>query len=226
MGFESRRMQRLSKLFGAIEERKQKERVSPSYKDSSALREIAEITREELSDASSVDQSTLEDAIIIVRFLAESYDALGRYSISAYYYNKLFELCVRAKDDYGVEYEDTAHDFHNAVRVRNAYVDDDAEDLAMLVSPLLSVELIKERLAFIKARRRTVRIDPVETTKEYLSVVDYVESRVDSCRTSYGPGSCYEYWTLKQRVLMECGIAWSSPAELNPRMNFDKYEKF
>jgi hypothetical protein len=224
MGFESRRMQRLSKLFGEIEARKQSERKTPSYKDAPALREIAEITREQLSDSTDADMATIEDAVIIIRFLAESYDALGRYSISAYYYNKLFELARKAREVYNVEFDETAHDFYNAVRVRNAYVDDDCDDLASLVYTLLPTEKIKERISLIKAKRRNMRFDPIETTKEYLAVIDYVESKIASARKTYGPGSCLEYFLLKQKFLAEQGIPWRSPVEMNPTLNFSKYE--
>ena len=224
MGFESRRMQRLSKLFGEIEARKQTERRSPSYKDTPALREIADITREQLLDSGEFDMSTIEDAVIIVRFLAESYDALGRFSVSAYYYNKLFELCGSAKQIYNVEFDETAHDFYSAVRVRNAYVDDDCDDLAELVYTLLPTEKIKERISLIKAKRRSIRFDPVETTKEYLAVIDLVEAKIAQNRRTYGPGSATEYWLLKGKFLSEYGVAWRSPMEMNPGMSFAKYE--
>ena len=64
MGFESRRMQKLSKLFGEIEARRHTERRSPSYKDAPALREIATITAEELLDASAIDMGTIDDAVM------------------------------------------------------------------------------------------------------------------------------------------------------------------
>lgn len=224
MPYESKRMQRLSTLFGAIEARKKNERSAPTYKDAPALREIAQIVREQLMATEQNDVATYDDTVIILRFLAESYDALGRYSISAYYYNKLLELSSNMKILHGVEYPETPHDFYNAIRVRNAYVDDDAEDLAQIVAPLLPPEKIKERLVLVKARRRSLRFDPVETTKEYLAVIDAVEENVERARTKYGPGSCIEVWGLKQKYLAEYGIAWRTPIELNPRTNFEFYE--
>ena len=180
--------------------------------------------REQLVETQPSDVATYDDTVIILRVLAESYDALGRYSISAYYYNKLLELSSNMKVLHGVEYDETPHDFYNAIRVRNAYVDDDAQDLAQIVAPLLPAERIKERLALVKARRRSLRFDPVETTKEYLAVIDAVEEKVEKGRTKFGPGSCLEVWALKQKYLAEYGIAWRSPAELNPRTNFEFYE--
>lgn len=217
-------MQKLSKLFGEIEARRHTERRSPSYKDAPALREIATLTAEELLDSSTVDMGTIDDAVIILRFLAESYDSLGRFSISAYYYNKLFELCTKAKTVYNMEYDETPHDFYNAVRVRNAYVDDDCADLALLVEPLLPLERIKERISLIKTRRRSIRLDPVETTKEYLAVIDLVDAKLDAIHRENAITSAHTYFLYKQRLLSQYGILWRTPEELNPRVDLSKYE--
>ena len=81
----------------------------------------------------------------------------------------------------------------------------------------LAERIINER----KERRRSLKHDPVEMRDEYLAVIDAVEERVEAGRTLHGHGSCFEVWALKKSCLLEHGIFWRTPAELNPRVHVD-----
>ncbi len=225
MAYKSERMQRLSTLFGVIEAHKKNEHSPPTYKDTPALREIANIVSRELSETSPDNRSTYDDTVIILRYLAEAYDAIGRYSISAYYYTKLIGLESNMKLLFGIEYPEVQKDFLNALKVRNIYSDDNADDLAALAAPIIPAEQIKERLVLIKARRRSFLRDSVEASNEYLMVIDAVEDRIEKTRKTYGRGACTEVWKLKKQYLLEYGVKWSSPAELNPRLDFSTYDR-
>ncbi len=225
MAYKSERMQRLSTLFGIIEAHKKNEHSLPTYKDTPALREIANIVSRELSETAPDNRSTYDDTVVILRYIAEAYDAIGRYSVSSYYYTKLISLESNMKLLFGIEYAEASRDFSNALRVRNVYADDDAQDLCELAAPLLPVERIKERLVLTKARRRSFFRDPVEATNEYLMVIDAVEDKIEKTRKNFGIGSCLEVWKLKKQYLLEYGVKWSSPAELNPRLDFSSHDR-
>lgn len=65
--------------------------------------------------------------------------------------------------------------------------------------------------------------DPVEWTEKYESVIDKVEMKVEEKLEGVprGMGFCFEYWHEKCGLLAEYGIAWNSPAVMNPRVMFD-----
>ncbi len=65
--------------------------------------------------------------------------------------------------------------------------------------------------------------DAVEDTAEYKAIKDEVERLVESEIGDGGHlGFCHRYWAVKKRILRErFGIAWRSPAELNPHIRFD-----
>lgn len=74
------------------------------------------------------------------------------------------------------------------------------------------------------ARNGHLRHDPVEWTAAYESVIDEAERKIESCLEDHprGMGFCFEYWSTKARVLREdYGIAWRSPAQMNPGVIFD-----
>lgn len=80
------------------------------------------------------------------------------------------------------------------------------------------------RLQDIEPPRQTLRRDPVEWTRQWEEVIDEANRKVAACLadTPRGMGFCHAYWHELARVLHnDYGIAWSSPAVLNPRVMFD-----
>lgn len=68
-----------------------------------------------------------------------------------------------------------------------------------------------------------LKIDPVETSPEYLKVIKEVEAKIiKEIGPNNGRGYCHKYWQVKKRILnTEYGIKWKSPQEMNPRVKFD-----
>lgn len=65
--------------------------------------------------------------------------------------------------------------------------------------------------------------DPVEESDAYLSIEKELEEKLRSYFSDKEDGldctpvSCFEYWRVMKQFLWEdYGIAWKSPAELNP----------
>ncbi len=72
---------------------------------------------------------------------------------------------------------------------------------------------------------RESRCDAKEYDSKYQKVIEEVEREVHTAMKkdgNYGRfGSCHTFWHLKKDKLREKGIAWRSPAELNPNTNYD-----
>ena len=88
----------------------------------------------------------------------------------------------------------------------------------------LQSQKIKERISLIKTRRRSIKLDPVETTKEYLAVIDLVDAKLDAIRRENAIASAHDYFIYKQRILSQYGILWNTPEQLNPRMDLSRYD--
>ena len=66
--------------------------------------------------------------------------------------------------------------------------------------------------------------DPVEYTEKYLKILIELEAKIEEELRGepMGDGFCYEYWSVKKRILKEdYGIRWESPSALNPETMFD-----
>ena len=219
MAYSKETAKRLTELLGEIEGRKEHSNAAATYKDIPALKKIVRSVEAQLIHDN--EESTLVDSIAILRYVADRYDSLGRFAVSAKLYSQILGLALRLKRQYGVDTDGIDSIFYVALRARNFYVDDDCDDLMNIASELMNTGDAQRILNERKERRRSLKHDPVEMTEEYLAVIDEVEERVEKNRTTYGHGSCHEVWSLKKAYLSEHGIAWHTPVQLNPRVHFD-----
>lgn len=183
------------------------------------LKEMERIVSE-ASDGCS-DPSVISESFLVIRYLAEAYDRLGRFAVSAEYYKKAIELELKLSPDERSSSDVREEIVYRAIKARNFYVDDDCEDILPAARLLLGDGEAASLFASALVRRRSLVHDPVEMTKEYLSVIDEVEREIEERRTVFGHGSCHEVWSLKTELLAKRGIVWRSPAALNPRVHFD-----
>ena len=210
---------RLTDLLNEIEGRKEHEYAAATYKDVPALKEIVRLVEEQLAGDS--DESTYVDSIAVLGYVADRYDSLGRYAVSAKFYNQILSLALKLKQQYGTDTDGIDGYLYAALQARNFYVDDDCDDLVQIVTELMSASDAQRIINERKERRRSLKHDPVEMTEEYLSVIDEVEEKIEKNRTTYGHGSCFEVWSLTKYYLLEHDIEWQTPSELNPRVLFD-----
>lgn len=153
--------------------------------------------------------------------MADLYDSLGRFAVSARFYNQILGLALKLKQQYGTDTDGIDGIFYAALQARNFYIDDDCDDLVDIATELMPVSDAQRIINERKDRRRSLKHDPVETTEEYLSVIDEIEEKIAKSRTTYGHGSCFEVWSLKKSYLLEHDIEWHTPSELNPRVHFN-----
>ena len=219
MAYSKETEKRLTDLLNEIEGRKEHEYAAATYKDVPALKEIVRLVEEQLAGDS--DESTYVDSIAVLGYVADRYDSLGRYAVSAKFYNQILTLALTLKQQYGTDTDGIDGYLYAALQARNFYIDDDCDDLAGIATELMSEcdaqRIINER----KDRRRSLKHDTIEMTDEYLAVIDEIEEKTEKSRTTYGHGSCFEVWSLKKSYLLEHDIEWHTPAELNPRVLFD-----
>ncbi|MBE7065257.1 MAG: hypothetical protein E7384_05540 [Ruminococcaceae bacterium] len=219
MAYSKETEKQLTELFWKIEGRKEHEYAAATYKDVPALKEIVRLVEEQLAGDS--DESTYVDSIAVLGYVADRYDSLGRYAVSAKFYNQILTLALTLKQQYGTDTDCIDGYLYAALQARNFYIDDDCDDLAGIATELMNADdawrIINER----KERRRSLKHDPIEMTEEYLAVIDEIEEKVEKSRTTYGHGSCFEVWSLTKSYLLEHDIEWHTPAELNPRVLFD-----
>ena len=211
----------INQLVESIERRKahNKESRSTTYEDVPALKEIKEILENHLEE----DKNTLITAYDGYVYLADAYTSLTRFSICAEYHLKALQIAIKLLEKYDYKVNGAKDVYYALLRDRNFFVDDDCEDVLKLVNGyhLLSKEVIKDVYEARMKRRRGLKNDPVEMSKEYLAVIDEVEEKIEKNRTLRGMGSCFEVWELKEKYLAEKGITWQSPFMLNPGVMFD-----
>lgn len=207
---------RITELIGNINGRKTEDSMAATYLDTPDLKELLSIAKE-----CGTDPESLKVSFYLYDFLSEQYESMGRFSVAAEL--RKDELCsavvLMQQEVLGVD--DVKDLVNHLLRDRNYYVDDDCEDVKELVSGVLSEEEISQIIESCLSRRRSLKHDPIEMTQEYLDVIDEVEEKIDNNLTYRGLGSCHEIWNLKFTYLLEKGIAWKSPAVLNPRVRFD-----
>ncbi len=209
---------RITELFNQIEKNKAHEYAAPTYKDRPALIEMEQI----IAAHSEETLQVLEEKIQVLWYLAKSYDQMFRFGISVKFHKQLLESHAKLMKlrEYSAKDKRFAEDsFYNAVKARNQYFFDGCDDLREIVSEVISKEDAEKTLnGIIKSRKGLPKNDPVELTDEYLAVIDQVEEKIEKNKKI---DLCHEYWNLKSEYLMEHGIAWSSPAVLNPGFMFD-----
>ncbi len=219
MAYSIKKRSRIEALIGDIQGRKEHTYAAPTYKDVQAMTELLSLVEEEA--ANDGERDTLADSIAVLSFLADGYDGMGRFVVSARVYGMLLRLAFDLKQTYGEDTDGIADIFYRALRARNAYVDDACEDIVALAYGLMEKSAVDALVCERMAHPRTLKRDAVEMSDEYLTVIDDVERRIEENRTFHGHGSCHEVWMLKSIYLAECGIVWHSLGELNPRVHFD-----
>lgn len=219
MAYSNEKVKRLTDLLGEMEGRKEHAYAAATWRDVPALEETVKIVEEQLRIDGEED--TLSDSIAVLQYVADRYDSLGRFALSARIYGDILALALKRKEQYGLDTDDIDGVFYAALRARNFYIDDDCEDLFNIATALMPQSEAQRLLEERKAHRRSLCHDPVEMTADYLAVIDEVEEAIEQNRTIRGHGSCYEVWLLKRAYLAGRDIVWHSPAELNPKVHFD-----
>lgn len=212
----SDKQDRITAIVDRINCRKTDDSVAATYKDVPDLKELCEIARE-----CGTDLESLKDAYYLYGFLSEQYESMGRFSVAAEFRKDELTFAVALSRVQVLAPDELKELIFHLLRDRNYYVDDDCEDVKEMVSGVIEDEEIFKLFESCFSRRRSLKHDPVEMTKEYLDVIDEVEEKIDRNLTYRGMGACHEIWNLKFTYLMEKGIIWKSPAMLNPRVRFD-----
>lgn len=219
MPFTEQNVKRIAELIQEIEARKEHKYAAPTYKDSAALAEIAEIVNAQLDTQQPWDKDTLCNIILAVRYLAEKYEKMWRCAVSVRYYNKLIELLAVQADIFSLTQENSSDDYYSALRVRNYYAYDDCTDLSELSKSFLPDKDRKALEEQVLSKPLGLKHDPIELSEKYLSVIDEVERRMDEAGTkNMHP---FESAGLRKKLLKEYGIDWKSEIELNPDFHFD-----
>ena len=197
MPFSKERAERLTELFELIEKNGDYDAYELTYRAVPYLAETNEIVEAQLATEEPYDKVTLLDSAAIMRYLAEAYDRLGRFAVSVSYYKRAIELAAKLYATYGEEIKDSSGMIYNALKARNYYVDDDCEDIRKQALVFLSEDIVDDVFDTVMNRRRNLKHDPVEMTKEYLAVIDEVDEKIEKNREYRGFGSCHHVWSLK-----------------------------
>lgn len=221
MPFSKENTQRLAELIELTEKNGDCMASELTYLAVPHLKEIDEIVTSQLALGIEDDKEGLFDCVLIMRYLADAYDRLGRFAVSVRYYERAISLAATLYSLYGEEIKDSSGMVYNALKARNYYVDDDCGDIREKALLFLSANIVDDVFETVISRRRNLNHDPVEMTEEYLSVIDEVEEKIEKNREYRGFGSCYHVWRLKADYLAERGIVWRSPSALNPKVRFD-----
>ena len=221
MPFTKERAERLKELFELIEKNGDYNAYELTYRAVPYLKETDEIVKAQLASEEPYDKVTLLDSATIMRYLAEAYDRLGRFAVSARYYKRAIELAATLYTMYSEEMQDSSGMIYNTLKARYYYVDDDCEDIREQALVFIPKDIVDDVFDTVMNRRRNLKHDPVEMTEEYLAVIDEVDEKVEKNRQHHGFGSCHHVWSLKTDYLAEKGIEWKSPVVLNPRVRFD-----
>ena len=88
MAYSKETEKRLTDLLSEMEGRKEHEYAAATYKDVPALKEIVQIVERQLTQ--DTDEATLVDSIAVLGYVADRYDSLGRFAVSAKFYNQIF----------------------------------------------------------------------------------------------------------------------------------------
>ena len=221
MAYTEKEIKRLHELISGIEAGKEHKYAAPTYKDIPQIKQIMQIVGDRLATEGDAEAQTLKDSIAVLTYLADGYKGLGRMGICADILLAVLKLSRELYLRFGEMGSESESVLYDALRARNFYVDDDCEDIAQVCFGFMDRAAVSRALDGIKRGRRSLKHDPVEMSADYLAVIDEVERRVEENRTLYGHGSCYEVWSLKKQYLLEYGIVWHTPSELNPRVHFD-----
>ncbi|MBQ9115727.1 MAG: hypothetical protein IJY04_01765 [Clostridia bacterium] len=221
MPFTDKEKERLSELLEILENAKKEKRGELTYAEVGLLKEIEGMVNARIENGYEPDRDLLVDSISILRYVAYSYDMMGRQAVSSVCYKRAIQLMASLYRSFEERVDYDTELLAATLKARNCYIDDSCDDIGVLCTSFMEKDEIDETFCNHRASRRIFRRDPVEMTPEYLAVIDEVEERIEKNRRTHGFGSCHETWSLKQEYLAEKGIAWRSPVQLNPRVRFD-----
>lgn len=221
MPYSEKETRRLTELLEGSQTVGEDEDGRMCYKAVPYLREMSAVVKTALEPASERDESLLTDSMAVLAYVADSYSLIGRMSVAADIYRQVLVLAAELYHSYGSTSDITEDVLYNVLKARNFYVDDDCTDIVDLAEDIVPKEKLDRVYTGVMNNRRSLRHDPVEMSREYLSVIDTVERRIEENRTLRGHGSCHQVWSLKAEYLREYEIEWKSPAVLNPRVMFD-----
>lgn len=93
----------------------------------------------------------------------------------------------------------------------------------MSFATILSKEKPQIRQLFVRRKCWSIKLDPIEQTKEFQKIKEELERRVVEIVGEYdGLGYCHRYWAVKKTILeSEYNIDWKTPQEMNPNDYFD-----
>lgn len=211
-----RRMEQILNIINRIEERN-KNSNSLSYLDSPDIKLL-------ISSIKKDDDADLDSLLFkyhVTCYIANCYVYLSRFILSAKFYLDAIFIALEIADKYQVKVGNIDNVISHCIRDRNRYKDDDCDDLKVVVNTLISEEAFNEMINRIKEKRRSVKLDIVETSKQYLAVIDEIEEQLSLEFPEMNRYQLPQYWTLKKKLLLEKGIDWSSPQELNPNIRFN-----
>lgn len=233
MAYSEKSAARLAALHGEIEARKEHEFAAPTYRDAAALAEIRQTVFNQLESEHEHDRDTVEDSIAVLRYLAESYENMGRTACALPLRKKVLELDDELAARFGnseafvdenteeasAVKEGIESDYYCALKARNRYGRDECADLREIAAGLLPLDKqIQIEKNVFENYPMLVR-DSVELSEEYLAVIDEVERLLEEeCGENAHP---LETAQAKARLLSERGILWRSEMQLNPGVLFD-----
>ena len=223
MAYSEKSAARLAALHGEIEARKEHEFAAPTYRT----------VFNQLESEHEHDRDTVEDSIAVLRYLAESYENMGRTACALPLRKKVLELDAELAARFGnseafvdenteeasAVKEGIESDYYCALKARNRYGRDECADLREIAAGLLPLDKqIQIEKNVFENYPMLVR-DSVELSEEYLAVIDEVERLLEEeCGENAHP---LETAQAKARLLSERGILWRSEMQLNPGVLFD-----
>ena len=223
MAYTDKELARLAEIRETISENNRALGFDPeyraTYRDIPAVRELeAMLAKHTEADDRVVDLEVLE-------LLAKTHMNMSRSGIAARYYMLFAYLASALLQETPDEKmkADLCDVVRNAARLRNNLfgINEDCSDLLAVVAPVLgeekAAELIKEGIESV-----SLKVDPVEVSREYQGAIDEVEKKLDEeFGTGTKMGKCHAVWARKKALLAEHDVQWRSPAELYPDINFD-----
>lgn len=103
-------------------------------------------------------------------------------------------------------------------------LDGDNKDNDLALAQLRDfVDLTMPMEVYCSKHVRFLKFDPVERTEKWENVIYRVEKQCSEMLKDEirGMGFCFIYWSTKKTVLLQYGIQWRSPLEMNPGVIFD-----
>ena len=169
MAYSEKSAARLAALHGEIEARKEHEFAAPTYRDAAALAEIRQTVFNQLESEHEHDRDTVEDSIAVLRYLAESYENMGRTACALPLRKKVLELDAELAARFGnseafvdenteeasAVKEGIESDYYCALKARNRYGRDECADLREIAAGCRYIKGTGEKRGFASCRKNS-----------------------------------------------------------------------